>query len=101
MESPTLVDVWTVEPSRRDELRARILAMLGDVVSAQPGFVSARVYESNDQGAVMVSIEMRTIKERQDLTDSAQIQTALRELRGIAHSQVRLYRLVGSFGEGS
>jgi len=99
MESPTLVDVWTVEPSRRDELRERILKMLGEVVSKQPGFVSARVYESNDEGAVMVSVEMRSIKERQDLTDSPEIQTALRELRAIAHSQLRLYRLVGSFGE--
>ncbi len=99
MESPTLVDVWTVEPSRREELLERVLGILGDVVSKQAGFVSAQVYESNDGGAVMVSVAMRSIKERQDLTDSAEMQMALRELRTIAHSQLRLYRLVETFGE--
>jgi quinol monooxygenase YgiN len=100
MESPTLVDVWTVDPARREELLERVREILRDVVAKQPGFVSAQVYESTDEGAVMVSIAMRTIKERQDLTDSAEIQTALRELRAIAHSQMRLYRLVESLGAG-
>src|ERR1700722_18907185 len=98
MESPTLVDVWSVDPSRREELVQRVREILRDVVAKQPGFASAQVYESTDGGAVMVSIAMRSIKERQQMTDSAEIQTALRELRTIAHSQMRLYRLVESLG---
>lgn len=99
MDSPTIIDVWTVEPSRREELLERVLQILGGVVAKQPGFESAQVYESTDQGAVMVSVRMRTIKERQALTDSAEMVGALRELRAIAHSQMRLYRLVETFGE--
>jgi hypothetical protein len=42
---------------------------------------------------------MRTVEGRHDLTDSCEIQTAVRGLRAIAHSHVRLYRLIKSFGE--
>jgi hypothetical protein len=101
MESPTIIDVWTVDRSRREELLERVLELLRDVVAKQPGFVAAQVYESTDEGAVMVSVRMRSIKERQELTDSAGMVTALRELRAIAHSQMRLYRLIESFGEGA
>lgn len=90
------MDVWTVDPSRREELVERVREVLRNVVAKQPGFVSAHAYESTDGGSVMVAIAMRSIKERQELTDSAEVQTALRELRAIAHSQVRLYRLIES-----
>jgi hypothetical protein len=99
MESPTLIDVWTVDSSRRAQLLQLILEILREVVTKRPGFISARVYESTDGGAVMVGIDMRTIEERHDLTDSRKIHTAVRGLRAIAHSHVRLYRLVESFGE--
>jgi hypothetical protein len=101
MESPILIDVWTVPSSRREELVQRVREILRDLVVERPGFVSARVYESNDGGAVMVSIAMRSIEERQHLTDDAEVHEALRELRMIAHSQVRLYRLIDNFGEPS
>lgn len=98
MESPILIDVWTVDPSRRHELLRRIsdsMHKLGE----QPGFVSGQVYESVDGGVVMVSVRMRTVEERQRLTDSPQIRELLRELRSIAHSHARLYRLAEAFGE--
>jgi hypothetical protein len=44
-------------------------------------------------------VRMRTIKERQDLTDSPEAHQVVRELRAIASSHVRLLRLVESFGE--
>jgi hypothetical protein len=99
MESPMLIDVWTVDTSRRDELVRGILELLRGIVLERPGFVSAQLYESNDGGAVMVSIRMRTREERQELTDSRDAQRGYRELRKIAHSHARLYRLVESFGE--
>ena len=99
MESPTLIAVWTVDSSRRARLLQLILEILRKVVTKRPGFISAWVYESTDGGAVMVSIDMGTIEERHDLTDSREMHTAVRGLRAIAHSHVRLYRLVESFGE--
>jgi hypothetical protein len=99
MESPVLIDFWTVDPSLRGELVQRILKLTRSATVAQPGFESAQVYESSDGGAVIVSIRMRTVEQRQNLTDSPEVRQGMRELRTIAHSHARLYRLVESFGE--
>jgi hypothetical protein len=99
MESPILIDVWTVDSSRRDELVQRISDLIGNMVARHPGFTSAELYESIDGGVVMVSVRMRTVEERQQLMDSPGAHQALRELRAIAHTHARLYRLVERFGE--
>jgi len=99
MESPILIDLWTVEPSRRDELVTRIGELMRELMIGAPGFVSAQVYDSVDGGVVLVSVRMRTVEDRQRLADSSEAHSALRELRAIAHTHARLYRLVESFGE--
>jgi hypothetical protein len=99
MESPILIDVWTVDDGRADELRSRISELIVSMLLDKPGFVSAELYESVDGGVVMISVRMRTVKQRQALMDSPEIHKALRELREIAHSHARLLRLVEHFGE--
>lgn len=99
MESPILIDSWTVDPARKDELVRRISDTVRDVILEQPGFVSAQIYESANGGVVMLSVRMRTAKERQHLTDSPEAQKALRELRKIPHAHAHLYRFVEGFGE--
>ena len=96
---PVLIDVWSVDPTREPELLNRILEITRDLLVDHQGFVSAQIYESVDQGAVMIRVAMRSIKDRQALTDSSDIHNALRELRAIAHSHARLFRLVESFGD--
>lgn len=98
MESPVLIDLWRVDSLRREELVRRISEAMRDLVVEQPGFVSAHIYESVDGGVVMSSIRMRTVEDRQNLTDLREAHAALRELRAIAHSHARLYRLAESFG---
>ena len=100
-DSPVLIDVWTVDPSLERELLDRILELTRDVLVGHEGFVSAQIYESVDQGAVMVRVTMRTIKDRQALTDSSEVHSALRELRAIAHSHARLFRLVETIGDSA
>ncbi len=100
-ESPVLIDVWTVEPSREPELLDRILEMTRDLLVDYEGFLSAQIYESVDNGAVMIRVAMRTIRDRQALTDSSEVHAALRELRATAHSHARLFRLVDSFGDAA
>ena len=99
MQSPVLIDVWTVDSSQQVELARRISDGMRNVIVGRPGFVSAELYESPNGDAMMVMVHMRTIKERQELTDSLEAHSLLRELRAIAHSHVRLFQLVESFGE--
>ena len=98
-ESPILVDVWTVDPARREELLGRISKVARDLILKQPGFVSAQLYESTDGGAVMVSVRMRSVKDRLKLTDSPEVHAAMRELRAIGQNHTRLYKLVEDFGD--
>jgi hypothetical protein len=100
-ESPVLIDVWTVDPSREPELRERILDITRELIVDHEGFVSAQIYESIDRGAVMIRIAMRTIKDRQSVTDSPEVHRALRELRAMAQSHARVFRLVEGFGDAA
>jgi hypothetical protein len=99
MESPILIDVWTVDPSQQVELAQGISDGVRNVAVGHPGFVSAQLYESANGDAMMVMLRMRTIEERQELTDSPEAHSLLRELGAIARSHVRLFRLVENFGE--
>ncbi|MGH2865005.1 MAG: hypothetical protein ACRDJX_07110 [Solirubrobacteraceae bacterium] len=99
MESPILIDLWTVDPSQRVELSRQISDGVRNVIVGHRGFVSAQLYESTNGDTMMVTVRMRTIKERQELTDSPEAHGLLRELGAIAHSHMRLFRLVENFGE--
>jgi hypothetical protein len=99
MESPILIDVWTVDPSQRSELARGITDGVRSVIVGHRGFVSAQLYESTNGDAMMVTVRMRTIRERQELTDSPEAHSLMRELRAIASSHVRLFQLVENFSE--
>jgi len=99
MEAPILIDVWTVEPAQQAELARRISEGVQNVIVGRPGFVSAHVYESTNRDAMMVMVQMRTIEQRRELTDSPEAHALVRELVAIARSHERLFRLVESYGE--
>ena len=99
MESPILIDVWTVDPSQQGELARGISDGVRNVIVGHQGFVSAQLYKSTGGDAMMVMVRMRTIKQRQELTDSPEAHSLMRELRAIARSHTRLFRLVENFGE--
>jgi len=99
MDSPILIDVWTVDPSQRVELARGISDGVREVIVGRRGFVSAQLYESTIGDAMMLMVCMQTIEDRQELTDSPEAHSLLRELRAIARSHVRLFRLAESFGE--
>jgi hypothetical protein len=99
MESPVVIDLWTVDPERRGELVERISETLRRLLAGREGFVSAHVFESIDGGTVLVVVQMRTARDRQLLTDSPEAQRMMRELRAIASKHMNLYRLVDSITE--
>jgi hypothetical protein len=99
MESPILIDIWTVDPSQQGELSRGISDGVRNVIVGRRGFVSAQLYESTNGDAMMVMVRMRSIKERQELTDSPEAHSLMRKLRASARSHVRLFQLVENFGE--
>jgi hypothetical protein len=98
VESPIVIDVWTVEPEHQDELVAAISANLERLVVGRPGFVSAEIYQSADREMVLLNLNMGSARERQALTDSPELREVYRELHEIATSHKHVSRLVASVG---
>jgi hypothetical protein len=99
VESPILIDVWTVDETRQDELVGILGETMRTLVAPRPGFVSAQIYESVNGGMVLLDLRMRTAADRRQLTDDPELQQAYREARTVAASHTHFYRLVQSFGE--
>jgi heme-degrading monooxygenase HmoA len=97
LESPILIDVWTVEPEEQEALVAALSANLRRVVLGRPGFVSAEIYQSANRDLVVLNLRMQSARDRQALTDSQEVEEIYRELRAIATSHRHIYRLVESF----
>ena len=87
-------------PLRLDELIAFVSDTLKGLVVRRTGFVSADIYESMNGGIVLVTVRMRTAKDRRELADSADVRRAFRQARSIARSHTNAYRVVESFGDG-
>jgi len=100
VEAPlAIIDVWTVDPDRRDELIGVITHSLEQGVCELPGFVSAQIYESVNSQMVMLVIHVRTESDLRQVSDSAELQRAFREARRIGRTHAHFYRLVASFGD--
>ena len=101
MESPIVIDIWTVDSARQHELVRVLTDNFEHLIPKHPGFVSAQIYESANGGMVLMEVRMQTAEDRRRLTDAADVQQAYREVRKLAGSHRHFYRLVASFGEGS
>ncbi len=98
MDSPILIDMWTVEPEQQDELVRAMSANVQRLAVTRPGFVSAEIYQSANGDTVLLELRMRSTRDRQALTDDPEVQAVFRELRKFAISHRHLYRLAQSFG---
>lgn len=97
MESPIVIDVWTVEPEQQEELVGAISANIERLAVNRPGFVSADIFASANGDLVVLNLRMRSVRDRQALTDSAELEAAYRDLRRIARSHSHIFRLAESF----
>jgi quinol monooxygenase YgiN len=93
-ESPVVIDVWTVDPARRDQLIDLISETINGIGAREPGFVSGEIYESIDGGTLVVIVEMHNAKARQRLMDGTAMVRAYREIRASAESHINLYSRV-------
>lgn len=96
-ESPVLVHVWQVDPAAEVAIVGRLEEMLGDVAK-DPGFLKARVFESADHTSIAVTIEMRSVEDRQRLEQLPEVRGTLDNLHGAANLIIKLYHEVGSYG---
>jgi hypothetical protein len=96
-ESPVLVHVWQVDPAEEAAVIGRLEEMLGDVVK-DPGFLRARVLQSADRTSIAVTIEMRSVEDRQRLEQLPEVRGTLDTLPGTANLIIKLYHEVGSYG---
>jgi hypothetical protein len=96
-ESPVLVHVWQVDPTEEAAVVGRLEEMLGDVVK-DPGFLRARVFQSGDRTSIAITIEMRSVEDRQRLEQLPEVRGTLDNLPGTANLIIKLYHEVGSYG---
>ena len=95
-ESPFLVHVWEVDPGQEDVAVQRLdelFTRIGD----DPGFVSARVLQTEDRTSVAAIVEMRSSEDRQRLEQLPEVRDNLNNLPGTVNVLVRLYHECGSY----
>ena len=95
-ESPILLHIWTVSPERHADLVDRLDRLFGDMTS-DPGFVSARVLETEDHGSVAAIVEMRSVEDRRRLEARADVREALDHVHEAFNLVSRLYHEVGVY----
>lgn len=95
-ESPVLVHVWEIDPSKEAVALTRLDEMFGELAN-DPGFVSARVLEAADQSSIAVAVEMRSVEDGQRLEQLPAVRDTFHQLQGTANVVLRLYHEVGSY----
>lgn len=95
-EGPVLIHIWQVDPAQ-EGAAVRSLEEMFDKVAGDPGFVSARVLETEDQTSLAVFLEMRTVEDRHRLEHLPEVRQTLDQLHGSANLVIRLYHEVGTY----
>jgi hypothetical protein len=96
VESPVLIHIWLVDPNQEGVAADRLDKMLG-AITTEPGFLSARVLESDDRVSIAAIVEMRTAEDRQRLERLPVVRGTLDHLEGTVNLVVRLYNQIAEF----
>jgi hypothetical protein len=95
-ESPILVHIWHVDPAQEGLAAEHLDKMFGEV-AADPGFVSARVLESDDGLSIAALVEMQSVEDRRRLEQLPAVREALDHLAGTVNVVVKLYQQVAAY----
>jgi cyanate lyase len=95
-ESAVLLHVWEVRPEHHADLLDR-LASLFRAVHSDPGFVSARVLETEDHGSVAAILEMRSVEDRQRIQARPDVRETLEHVQPAFNLLYRLYHEVAVY----
>jgi len=98
VEGPVLIHVWTVDPDQESACVSRLEALFAEEIRTDPGFVSARILESEDRTSIAAVIEMRSAEDRKRIQELPNVTDTLGHLHGAANLVIRLYHEVGDYG---
>jgi heme-degrading monooxygenase HmoA len=66
-------------------------------VSGLPGFIEGSLYASANDRSVLIMVRFESVSARQRALEQGEVETALRDLRALAHPQMNVYELVETF----
>ena len=95
-ESPLLVHIWNEDPAKEGVAAQHLDKMFGEVAAA-PGFVSAKVLESDDRSSIAAFVEMQSVEDRQRLEQLPAIRETLDHLPGTFNVVLKLYQEVAAY----
>jgi hypothetical protein len=95
-EGPILIHIWQVDPAR-EGVAVQSLREMFSHVATDPGFVSARILESQERTSLAAIVEMRTVEDRQRFEQLPEVRETLRHLHVDANLTMRLYHQVDAY----
>ncbi len=87
-----------MEPAAESTAVQRLEELFADEITTDPGFVSARILESDDRTSLAAVIEMRSVEDRRRIEQLPEVRDTLDHLHGAANLVLRLYRQVKTYG---
>jgi hypothetical protein len=90
-QGTVLIHIWELlDPGSGAAVMSDLAQMLTQV-AAEPGFVSARVLGSDDDGSIATLVEMRTPEERDRVEQLPIVRETLAHLHGTLNLAVKRY----------
>ncbi len=87
----TLINVFTVEPARQQELVALLVAATEEFIQHQPGFISANIHTSADGQRVVNYAQWESEQAFRAMLANPQAREHLEAMARLAHAEPRLY----------
>lgn len=87
----TLINVFTVEPARQQELVALLVAATEEIIQHQPGFISANIHTSADGQRVVNYAQWESEQEFRAMLTNPQAREHLETMARLADAEPRLY----------
>jgi heme-degrading monooxygenase HmoA len=93
-EAVTLINVFTVESERQQALVDLLAQATEEVMSKQPGYLSARIHRSLDGTRVANYAQWRSRADVEALAESSEAAAHMRRVRALASFEPVLYEVV-------
>lgn len=90
----TLVNVFTVEPARQQELVQLLITATEEVMQHRPGFVSANIHAGTDGDRVVNYAQWESEQAFRAMLQHPQAREHMAAATRLAHAEPRLYEVV-------